>query len=257
MRVCSLACVRRVCSLFLARHLFLLPTFISRRSQIGVSSLAPPESLGMMVLEAPAAAPEEEALPWPIVERRAEGTGSASVSEDEVLVPPFNFGVVEHGIYRSGFPAAANVQFLRTLNLKSFVCLCSEQYSEEVAEFARSERIRIFQFGLGGTRETLSTVTSDIITRALGAILGTDFTITRLMHRTGCLVGCFRKLQHWRISSVHEEYIKFAAPKVRESDMKFMEAFDPSCLMECVAGIIYRYHGFGSQSRRLAYNETQ
>lgn len=77
----------------------------------------------MMVLEAPVAAPEEEALPWPIMERRVvEGAGSANVSEDEVLVPPFNFGVVEHGIYRSGFPAAANVQFLRTtLNLKSIV----------------------------------------------------------------------------------------------------------------------------------------
>ncbi|XP_074576103.1 inositol diphosphatase DSP3-like [Curcuma longa] len=240
MRVCSLARVRI----------------------IGAFFVAPLESPGMMVLEAPVAAPEEEALPWPIVERRAEGAGSASVSEDEVLVPPFNFGVVEHGIYRSGFPAAANVQFLRTLNLKSIVCLCSEQFSEEVAEFIRSERIRVFQFGLGGTRETLSTVTSDIITRALGAILDIRnhpilIHCKRGKHRTGCLVGCFRKLQNWRMSSVHEEYMKFAAPKVRESDMKFMEAFDASCLMECVAGIIYRYHGFGSQSRRLAYDETQ
>ncbi|KAG1363446.1 putative Tyrosine-protein phosphatase DSP3 [Cocos nucifera] len=75
-------------------------------------------------------------------------------------------------------------------------------------------------------------------------------------HRTGCLVGCFRKLQNWCLPSVFEEYMRFAAAKARVSDLRFIEMFDVSCMMQCVLGIIYRYHGCGSQARRLSYQET-
>ncbi|KAF5188492.1 Tyrosine-protein phosphatase dsp1 [Thalictrum thalictroides] len=49
-------------------------------------------------------------------------------------------------------------------------------------------------------------------------------------HRTGCLVGCLRKMQKWCLSSVFEEYQRFAATKARVSDMRFMEKFDISSL---------------------------
>ncbi|KAI3992702.1 hypothetical protein MKX01_021663 [Papaver californicum] len=41
-------------------------------------------------------------------------------------------------------------------------------------------------------------------------------------HRTGCLVGCLRKLQRWCLSSVSEEYRRFAAAKARFTDQRFM-----------------------------------
>lgn len=47
-------------------------------------------------------------------------------------------------------------------------------------------------------------------------------------HRTGCLVGCLRKLQRWCLSSVFDEYQRFAAAKARVSDQRFMELFDIS-----------------------------
>ncbi|GKB19958.1 probable tyrosine-protein phosphatase isoform X1, partial [Tanacetum coccineum] len=47
-------------------------------------------------------------------------------------------------------------------------------------------------------------------------------------HRTGCLVGCFRKLQNWCMSEVHEEYKQFAGKKFRISDQIFLEKFDIS-----------------------------
>jgi len=49
-------------------------------------------------------------------------------------------------------------------------------------------------------------------------------------HRTGCLVGCYRKLQKWRLASVIDEYLRFAAAKARISDQLFMESFDVSNL---------------------------
>ncbi|KAK4353195.1 hypothetical protein RND71_028713 [Anisodus tanguticus] len=48
-------------------------------------------------------------------------------------------------------------------------------------------------------------------------------------HRTGCLVGCLRKLQNWCLAAVVEEYKHFAGAKWRETDLKFLESFDVSC----------------------------
>ena len=62
-------------------------------------------------------------------------------------------------------------------------------------------------------------------------------------HRTGCVVGCFRKLQSWCLTSVFEEYQRHAAAKSRLSDMRFIEAFDISTMSHYVLGAIYRYHG--------------
>ncbi|PKA57473.1 putative tyrosine-protein phosphatase [Apostasia shenzhenica] len=75
-------------------------------------------------------------------------------------------------------------------------------------------------------------------------------------HRTGCLVGCFRKLQNWCWTSVVEEYIRFAGAKTRVSDLRFINSFDASRMRLCVLGIIYRYHGgCSSQARRISYGD--
>lgn len=74
-----------------------------------------------------------------------------------------------------------------------------------------------------------------------------------LQHRTGCLVGCLRKLQNWCLSSVLEEYKHFAGTKWRETDYRFLETYDVSCIRYCLQSIIYRYHS--SKKRRLVYRE--
>nr|KJB63321.1 hypothetical protein B456_010G185200 [Gossypium raimondii] len=47
-------------------------------------------------------------------------------------------------------------------------------------------------------------------------------------HRTGCLVGCLRKMQRWYLSSIFDEYQRFAGAKARVSDQRFIERFDVS-----------------------------
>ncbi|KAJ4793808.1 Phosphotyrosine protein phosphatases superfamily protein [Rhynchospora pubera] len=54
--------------------------------------------------------------------------------------------------------------------------------------------------------------------------------IVIFQHRTGVLVGCYRKLQKWCLASVIDEYLRFAAAKARISDQRFMESFDISGL---------------------------
>uniref|UniRef100_A0A0A9DC57 Tyrosine specific protein phosphatases domain-containing protein n=1 Tax=Arundo donax TaxID=35708 RepID=A0A0A9DC57_ARUDO len=74
-------------------------------------------------------------------------------------------------------------------------------------------------------------------------------------HRTGCLVGCFRKLQNWCLSSVFEEYHRYAAGKSRLSDLRFIETFDVTCMRGCMLRLIYRYHDCLQKSKRLLYEE--
>ncbi|MFS7921956.1 putative protein-tyrosine-phosphatase [Helianthus anomalus] len=56
------------------------------------------------------------------------------------------------------------------------------------------------------------------------------YLFSLIQHRTGCLVGCLRKMQKWSLLSIFDEYHKFAAAKARVSDQRFMELFDASSL---------------------------
>ncbi|GFY99097.1 phosphotyrosine protein phosphatases superfamily protein [Actinidia rufa] len=118
---------------------------------------------------------------------------------EELCMPPLNFAMVDNGVFRSGFPDIANFAFLQTLGLRSIICMCPEPYPEANAQFVKANGIKLFQFGIEGCK-----------------------------HRTGCVVGCLRKLQKWCLSSVFDEYQRFAAAKARVSDQRFMELFDVS-----------------------------
>ncbi|PHT72440.1 putative tyrosine-protein phosphatase [Capsicum annuum] len=150
-----------------------------------------------------------------------------------------NFSSVENNyIYRSGFPHPSNFAFLKSLNLRSIICLCPEPYPEEHMEFLRINNINLYQFGLDGTKDpsTMSS-RSEIIMSALRVIIDErNYPVllhcNRGKHRTGCVVGCLRKLQNWCLDAVVEEYKHFAGAKWRENDIKFLEGFDVQILFE-------------------------
>ncbi|KAK8546702.1 hypothetical protein V6N12_027476 [Hibiscus sabdariffa] len=155
--------------------------------------------------------------------------------DDLNLIPPLNFAMVDNGIFRSGFPHSANFSFLQTLHLRSIVYLCPEPYPEANNEFLKANGIRLFQFGIEGHKEPFVNIPQDTIREALKAVLDVRnhpvlIHCKRGKHRTGCLVGCLRKLQRWCLSSVFDEYQRFAAAKARVSDQRFMELFDISSL---------------------------
>ncbi|XP_039049155.1 tyrosine-protein phosphatase DSP1-like isoform X2 [Hibiscus syriacus] len=147
----------------------------------------------------------------------------ANSSEDLNLIPPLNFAMVDNGIFRSGFPDSANFSFLQTLNLSSIIYLCPEPYPEANTEFLKSNGIKLFQFGIESYKEPFVDIPEDTIREALRIVLDVRnhpvlIHCNRGKHRTGCLVGCLRKLQRWCLSSVFDEYQRFAAAKARVSD---------------------------------------
>ncbi|KAH9606753.1 hypothetical protein KSS87_009536 [Heliosperma pusillum] len=176
---------------------------------------------------------------------------------DDVLIPPTNFSMVEEGLYRSGFPESSNFPFLETLNLKSIIYLCTESYPEEHLKFLESHNIKLFQFGIEGTKDS---VPEYLISKALRILMDVRsypvlIHCKRGKHRTGCVVGCLRKLQNWCLSSVFEEYQRFAGTKARISDMNFMEGYDVLRMRQSLYSLIYQYHGYGSNKRRLLDRE--
>ncbi|XP_077216727.1 inositol diphosphatase DSP1-like [Tasmannia lanceolata] len=156
--------------------------------------------------------------------------------EGEILfVPPLNFAMVDHGVFRSGFPDFDNFSFLQTLGLRSILYLCPEPYPEPNIEFLHSNGIHLFQFGIEGCKEPFVNIPEETIRDALKVVLDVRnhpvlIHCKRGKHRTGCVVGCLRKLQRWCLSSVFDEYQRFAAAKARVSDQRFMELFDVSSL---------------------------
>lgn len=67
---------------------------------------------------------------------------------EEIFVPPLNFAMVDNGIFRSGFPDSANFGFLKSLRLRSVICLCPEPYPESTADFLKANGIKLYQFGI-------------------------------------------------------------------------------------------------------------
>ncbi|KAL2495455.1 putative tyrosine-protein phosphatase [Forsythia ovata] len=163
------------------------------------------------------------------------GTPVNVESEALLLVPPLNFAMVDYGVFRSGFPDSPNFPFLKTLGLRSIVYLCPEPYPEENMKFLNANGIRLFQFGIEGSKEPYVNIPEDLIRDALKLVLDARnrpllIHCKRGKHRTGCLVGCLRKLQNWCLSIIFDEYQRFAADKARVADQRFMEQFDISSL---------------------------
>lgn len=148
------------------------------------------------------------------------------------IIPPENFSPVIGKIYRSSFPRVENFKFLRDrLKLQSVLVLIPEEYPQENMDFLNHSGIKLFQVGMSGNKEPFVNLPSDMLTKALEIVLKPEnqpilIHCNRGKHRTGCLVGCIRKLQNWSLTMIFDEYRRFAFPKARALDQQFIEMYD-------------------------------
>ncbi|UZJ54302.1 hypothetical protein CBS101457_003622 [Exobasidium rhododendri] len=146
------------------------------------------------------------------------------------LVPPENFAMVNSWVYRSSFPKKRHFPFLKTLGLKSVLTLILEEYPEQNTQFLDDNGITFFQFGIPGNKEPFVQIPQDKITAALITILDRRnhpilIHCNKGKHRTGCLIGCLRKLQQWSLTAIFDEYRRFSVPKSRSMDQEFIELY--------------------------------
>ncbi|GAA5986190.1 hypothetical protein JCM5350_006535 [Sporobolomyces pararoseus] len=148
-----------------------------------------------------------------------------------VLIPPPNFGTVEENLYRSGQPSELSFAFIEELNLKTVIWLAPEDPNESFQQFLEDHSIRLFHLGAEDYAATYDPLSDETVLQALDLVLNPQNSPTMIMcaqgrHRTGTCVGCLRKLQHWNLTSILEEYRRFAGPKVRVLNEQFIELFD-------------------------------
>lgn len=147
------------------------------------------------------------------------------------VTPPENFAPVINNIYRSSFPQIHSFSFLRTLKLRSILCLIPEEYPQMHKDFFEEEGIKLFQMGMSGNKEPFVKIPPDLVTEAVKVVLDPRnqpilIHCNRGKHRTGCLVGVIRRLQRWLLTIIFDEYRKFAAPKERPMDQQFIELYN-------------------------------
>ncbi|KAI1317457.1 hypothetical protein EDD11_008394 [Mortierella claussenii] len=150
-------------------------------------------------------------------------------SANAVLVPPLNFAMVAPGVYRSGHPNKHNFPFMRKLGLKVIVQMSEEPYAPELEEFLEREHIRRIHYKIEGNKEPFIEIDEQVISSALVNILDVRnhpllIHCAKGKHRIGCLIGCLRKIQNWSMTSIFDEYRRFAGSKVL-ADQEFIEIF--------------------------------
>ncbi|KAI1106434.1 tyrosine phosphatase family-domain-containing protein [Jackrogersella minutella] len=142
--------------------------------------------------------------------------------------PPINFSVVLPGLYRSGYPQVPDYSFMRTLNLKTIVTLVGKELPDGYQQFIDGNRIKHEIFDMAGTKKAdIPTKTMQSILKVVGNRKNYPLLIhcNQGKHRTGCVVGVLRKASEWDTTSIIREYTKFAEPKVRETDVKYITNF--------------------------------
>ena len=148
------------------------------------------------------------------------------------LCPPENFAMVWRGIYRSSYPTKRNFTFLQQLGLRSILFLCPEEYPESHTSFMQEHGVELLQFSTEGNKD-LDEIPEETIRSALCAVLDPRnhpllIHCNQGKHRTGCLVGCVRKVQRWSYVAIFDEYRRFAGSKARAVDQQFIERINLS-----------------------------
>jgi tyrosine-protein phosphatase OCA1 len=149
----------------------------------------------------------------------------------KALVPPPLYGMIEEDVHRSGIPTVPNFTFLERLKLKTVLLLSSEMLSVQLDTFLADEGIEVIIISedKGGGLE-------DAVIESLLLVLDPSkhpiLLIDSSSHRTGVIVGCLRKAQNWALTSIFEEYRRYAAADStkRNENEQFIELFDTDLL---------------------------
>lgn len=140
-----------------------------------------------------------------------------------------NFGVIEPGLYRSGYPQAENYPFIKSLNIKTIVTLVSKELPEGYQSFIDENGITHRIFDMAGTKK--QAISLDMMQEILEVVTNSDnypllIHCNHGKHRTGCVAGLVRKASRWEPSAIVQEYTQFASPKARETDIEYLTKFD-------------------------------
>lgn len=175
-------------------------------------------------------------------------TPRSSTMRFNLTLPPVNYGAVQDGqVFRSAFPRADNISFLRELKIKTVLCLVDTELSQECSTFidetdAQRIRLDIAPNKNGEIKTSLHSIYDALLVILDVANYPLHIHCNQGRHRTGCVVACLRRLQGWPMKEILEEYEAYAFPKVREGDIKLIrDVFDPEDMLEYVKHVNFEH----------------
>ncbi|KNC76814.1 tyrosine-protein phosphatase, variant 1, partial [Sphaeroforma arctica JP610] len=144
-----------------------------------------------------------------------------------------NFGIVEEGLYRCGQPNELNFPFMEKLKLKRVIFLAPEEPHRELLNFVDDHDIELLHLGKSSHhRHAWTPIEEETVVDTMRLALDPKLNYPLMImcnlgrHRTGTFIGCLRKLQRWNLTSIFEEYRRYAGSKVRLMNEQFIEFFD-------------------------------
>ncbi|PWY93718.1 tyrosine phosphatase [Aspergillus sclerotioniger CBS 115572] len=167
----------------------------------------------------------------------ARHKASSIESEPAQSELPDNFGEVVKGVYRSAFPHPWNLHALKKLGLKNIITLVDEAYTSSHVVFLKENGIAHHRILVQANKDPDVKIPDTVMCRILELLLDKSnhpilIHCNKGKHRTGCVVGCFRKLQGWESRDIIDEYFHHSYPKSRLLDEKFINEFDASQLSQ-------------------------
>ncbi|KAL4873159.1 hypothetical protein BDV12DRAFT_160483, partial [Aspergillus spectabilis] len=166
-----------------------------------------------------------------------QGTRVPSLESIEMAVGkpelPENFGEVVDGIYRSSFPQPWNLPALKVLGLKTILTLVEEPYTPSHASYLKENGITHHRVAFIANKDPSIKTSETVVNHIMEILLNKSnhpilIHCNKGKHRTGCVTGCFRKLQGWDMRDIINEYLRYSRPKERKLDEDFIQGFDTS-----------------------------
>lgn len=149
------------------------------------------------------------------------------------LSPPMGFAMVSPGVYRSGFPTRHNLEFLSRLGLRSIVKVESVEHRPDMLAWLAERQIQLTECSMVRSVEPFVSAANDPaeICKALRVLIDPAQQPV-LIHslkgegRVGVVIGLLRRLQHWSLASIFDEYRRFAGASASLLDIQCIELFD-------------------------------
>ncbi|KAB8288860.1 hypothetical protein EYC80_010763 [Monilinia laxa] len=157
-----------------------------------------------------------------------------ALAKDNQEGRPLNFGViVPNAIYRSSFPQEEDFGYLTSLGLKSIVTLVKKEFSPAFLAFIEAQGIRHYVIEMQGTKKV--EIPEHIMNQIMRISLDKEnhpllIHCNHGKHRTGCAAAIIRHVSGWGVPSIVEEYKRYAEPKAREVDIKYITEYKVSSL---------------------------
>lgn len=154
------------------------------------------------------------------------------------LIPPPNFGACKNDfVFRSAFPQDRNIEFLKTMKIRSVLCLVGSTPPDGYHQWIKHAHIKRFRVDIAPNKNGQVKTTQDSLCEALLHVMDSSnyplyIHCNQGRHRTGCVVACFRKIQRWPIQNILAEYDVYANPKARIGDIELIRNFDPECVFD-------------------------